>query len=378
MRADWPFPWIQVSDGVLLIMLRKDEKPYLALTYYVNDLDSVIEELSAKGITFSVLPGKKDPLKRAVTESPDGMKISFIATPGGFTQPGGKTMAQMKPEDLANPAKYPNKAIGMFGELAQPVKDLKASLIFWQALGYDQVSEYGAPYPWAIATDGRMVVGLHQSVEFDTPAVTYFASDMSQKVEALRKKGIEGFEEAMAGHTHLKTPEQQTIFLYSMGVPASGNAEPESEFTVNAIARVRNSRKEPTDDNWGAITSEIVLDDSLPEVAFERIDDFSHLEIIYLFDKVDESAIAHSGRPRGNPNYPLCGIFAQRKKDRPNRIGLCTVELVSHKGRVLTVRNLDAIEGTPVLDIKPVFREFRTEKAIRQPEWVSDLMKDYW
>jgi tRNA (Thr-GGU) A37 N-methylase len=72
------------------------------------------------------------------------------------------------------------------------------------------------------------------------------------------------------------------------------------------------------------------------------------------------------------------GIFAQRNKDRQNWIGLTTVELIERTGRVLRVRYLDAIDGTPVLDIKPVFREFMPKTTIRQPEWVDDLMKDYW
>ena len=72
------------------------------------------------------------------------------------------------------------------------------------------------------------------------------------------------------------------------------------------------------------------------------------------------------------------GIFGQRKKDRPNRIGLCTVELLAHNGRTITVKGLDAINGTPIVDIKPVFREFQPNGAIRQPEWVGDLMKNYW
>lgn len=148
------------------------------------------------------------------------------------------------------------------------------------------------------------------------------------------------------------------------------------EFTPVAI--VKNERLMATDDNWGSVISEIILADHLPEEAFAGIEGFSHLEIIYHFDKVKKEDLALYAHPRGNPAYPLTGIFAQRKKDRPNAIGLCTVELIEHKGRVLKVKNLDAINGTPVLDIKPVFREFGVQKEIRQPAWVSDLMKNYW
>lgn len=150
------------------------------------------------------------------------------------------------------------------------------------------------------------------------------------------------------------------------------------EISLKPIAKVKNSRTEPIDDHWEAVIAEIELANHIPTEAFENISDFSHLEIIYYFDKVKSQDIVFSGRPRGNPNYPVTGIFAQRKKDRPNTIGLCTVELLEHTGRTIKVKYLDAIDGTPVLDIKPVFREFQPKQQIRQPDWVADLMKNYW
>jgi tRNA-Thr(GGU) m(6)t(6)A37 methyltransferase TsaA len=150
------------------------------------------------------------------------------------------------------------------------------------------------------------------------------------------------------------------------------------EIKLQPIATVKNSRTVPIDDHWETIVAEIELAENVPTEAFESISDFSHLEIIYYLDKVKNEDIVFSGRPRGNPNYPLVGIFGQRKKDRPNKIGLATVELLEHHGRTIKVKFLDAIDGTPVLDIKPVFREFQAKTEIRQPVWVSDLMKNYW
>ena len=150
------------------------------------------------------------------------------------------------------------------------------------------------------------------------------------------------------------------------------------EIKLKPVAIVKNPRKTPTDDFWREIISEIELCDHIPDEAFEGISAFSHLEIIYFFDKVKPSDIVFSGRPRGNPGYPVTGIFAQRKKDRPNTLGLCTVELLEHKGRTIKVKYLDAIDGTPVLDIIPVFNENKMEGIIRQPSWVSELMKNYW
>jgi len=147
---------------------------------------------------------------------------------------------------------------------------------------------------------------------------------------------------------------------------------------MKSVAIVKNTRKSATDDYWEPVISEIELLEGVPTEAFENIGMFSHLEIIYCFDKVNSKDVVYSGRPRGNPDYPVMGIFAQRKKDRPNRIGLCTVKLLEHRGRTLTVQFLDAIDGTPVLDIKPVFREFQPQGSLQQPAWVSELMKNYW
>lgn len=150
------------------------------------------------------------------------------------------------------------------------------------------------------------------------------------------------------------------------------------QITLQAIATVSNKRTAATDDFWGDVISGISLLPHMPAEAFDNIEDFSHLEIIYYFDKAEDNKIVYSGHPRGNPAWPKVGILAQRKKDRPNHIGLCTVELVARNGNSISVKYLDAIDGTPILDIKPVFREFASKKETRQPGWVAELMKGYW
>lgn len=77
-------------------------------------------------------------------------------------------------------------------------------------------------------------------------------------------------------------------------------------------------------------------------------------------------------------DWPLVGIFAQRAKGRPNRLGVTTCELLSVDGLSLQVRGLDAIDGTPVLDIKPYVLEFAPRTPVRQPAWISELMRGYW
>jgi tRNA-Thr(GGU) m(6)t(6)A37 methyltransferase TsaA len=147
--------------------------------------------------------------------------------------------------------------------------------------------------------------------------------------------------------------------------------------TLTPIAFVKNERKNMEDDFWGDVTSEITIMDELPEESLDGIDAFSHLEIIFYFDKSTKE-LKGAAHPRENKNWPKVGIFAQRKKDRPNHIGTTIVELVSRKGRTLTVKNLDADDATPVLDIKPVVKEFLPLTKVSQPAWISELMKDYW
>ena len=135
---------------------------------------------------------------------------------------------------------------------------------------------------------------------------------------------------------------------------------------LDPVGTVKNNRTTATDDFWGKVISEIVLLDHVPTEALENIEQFSHLEIIYYFDRVGRNKIVYSGRPRGNPDYPVMGIFAQRRKDRPNQLGLCTVQLIEHSGKSIKVKYLDAIDGTPVLDIKPVFKEFGSRTEINK------------
>jgi tRNA-Thr(GGU) m(6)t(6)A37 methyltransferase TsaA len=145
------------------------------------------------------------------------------------------------------------------------------------------------------------------------------------------------------------------------------------------IGIVRGGRVEPIDDDWGGILSEIVLDDRFPTDALDGLDEFSHVEVVYVFDHVDEAKITVGARhPRGRSDWPRVGIFAQRAKGRPNRIGVTTCEIVDVDQRVVTVRGLDAIEGTPVLDVKPYMVEFAPRAQVRQPAWSHELMRDYW
>ena len=151
-------------------------------------------------------------------------------------------------------------------------------------------------------------------------------------------------------------------------------------FRVSPVGWVRSSRTEPIDDDWDAVSAEIMLDaDRFDASALAGLDAFSHVDVVYLFDQVDEADIVPGARhPRGNPNWPAVGIFAQRAKMRPNRIGVTSCRLIGIDGLTIRVEGLDAIDGTPVLDLKPVMREFLPRGELRQPDWSRELMTMYW
>jgi catechol 2,3-dioxygenase-like lactoylglutathione lyase family enzyme len=219
-RMDMPFPFIQITDGALLIMLRKDPKPYIALTYYVTGVALRAAELETGGIVFSTKPKPGDFVQKFVTESPDGMNISFVDNGvGGFTQPAGKTMLTMAPHDYTNPDSYTNKVCGMFGELACAVKDLEQSIIFWGKLGFQALSKMAAPYPWAILSDGLAIIGLHQTDRFSKPTITFFASDMKEKISALKAAGLDELKDKDTdANVTITSPEEQNINLFKLGM----------------------------------------------------------------------------------------------------------------------------------------------------------------
>jgi tRNA (Thr-GGU) A37 N-methylase len=150
--------------------------------------------------------------------------------------------------------------------------------------------------------------------------------------------------------------------------------------TLTPIGQVHGGRSEAIDDDWGASRARISLDPArFTAEALLGLDAFSHAEIIFLFDRVTDDQITTSARhPRGNPDWPRVGIFAQRGRNRPNRLGVTICRIVGVDGLTLEVEGLDAIDGTPVLDIKPVMAGFLPRGDVREPDWARAIMADYW
>jgi len=217
-RADFPFPWIQITDGGLLMMLRKDESPYIALTYYVKEMDKVVAELKQAGVMLKPMPTPDKMIQRFLISTDEGHNITLVTYVEGFEHPTRTTMLTMNPQDYSNPDKYVNKTCGMFGEFAFPVKDLGLSISFWEKLGYKSLSKKSTPYPWAILSDGLGIVGLHQTNSFNNPTITFFAADMKDKIEKLKANGLNNFNEGDGSNIVVTTPEQQKINLFKLGM----------------------------------------------------------------------------------------------------------------------------------------------------------------
>lgn len=149
---------------------------------------------------------------------------------------------------------------------------------------------------------------------------------------------------------------------------------------MTAIGHLRGGRGEVEDDEWGGVRARIDLDGGIVSAdAVLGLDAFSHIEVLFVFDRVDETAVCTGARhPRGREDWPLVGILGQRAKDRPNRIGSTVCEIVAVGPGWIDVAGLDAVDGTPVLDVKPYLRGFAPRGATREPAWATELMDGYW
>ena len=153
-----------------------------------------------------------------------------------------------------------------------------------------------------------------------------------------------------------------------------------AEVVMRPIGHVRGGWGPVEDDEWGAVTSRIELDAGvLGPTATMGLETFSHVEVVYVFDRVEEDDVCTGSRhPRGRTDWPEVGILAQRAKDRPNRIGVTVCELRAADASGIDVVGLDAVDGTPVLDVKPYMSGFAPRSSVREPVWAEELMAGYW
>ena len=147
---------------------------------------------------------------------------------------------------------------------------------------------------------------------------------------------------------------------------------------VVPVGVVRSSRIDPVDDDWDAENASVELTAPFSDRAVKGLAEFSHCIVVYVFDRAEWDESRMSRHPRGNTDWPEVGIFAQRAKDRPNRLGVSVCRIIEVEGGIIRLGGLDAIDGTPVVDIKPWMAEFGPRGEIHQPKWSSELMQGYW
>jgi tRNA-Thr(GGU) m(6)t(6)A37 methyltransferase TsaA len=147
---------------------------------------------------------------------------------------------------------------------------------------------------------------------------------------------------------------------------------------IEPIGIVRNSVRGAIDENWGAVVSEIKLSEEFAP-GLRGLEGFSHVIVVFVMHAAEFDPDRHLvRRPRDQADMPLLGIFAQRARHRPNPIGITTVALQRIEGSSLFVKGLDAIDGSPVLDIKPHVPIYDSPETPSVPEWVGRLMRGYF
>jgi tRNA-Thr(GGU) m(6)t(6)A37 methyltransferase TsaA len=145
------------------------------------------------------------------------------------------------------------------------------------------------------------------------------------------------------------------------------------EILLKPIGIVRNEVQGPMSGGWEQVTSEIVIEEDMTEY-LEGLDEFSHIIVVYWMHQAPTGGRPPSKiHPRGRTDLPLVGLFATRAPFRPNSLGVCVARLLARNGNVLRVVRLDAIDGTPVIDIKPYMPRLDSPPDVRVPDWVTKL-----
>ena len=149
-------------------------------------------------------------------------------------------------------------------------------------------------------------------------------------------------------------------------------AVPREPVMVRPIGIVRNGVRQSRPDGWAGVRSDIILRDDLSD-ALDGIEGYSHLIVVFAFDRVPESEQRPRVRPLGDPRIPEQGVLATRSQVRPSPIGVSVVSLVRRRHNILRVVGLDAIDGTPVLDIKPYFPNYDAVPDAGIPDWARAI-----
>lgn len=200
-----------ISDGTVLIHLKKADPVQQELTYYNDDPEATIKALKAEGVELT--GNGKTGYRIKTTE---GYMINIAKADRQVQQPAGKSLITMSPSDFGDLSKYPNPKCGAFGEYSIPVADLDKSMAFWEKLGFKSAMKEMAPYPHAILTDGLFIIGLHQTNQFNAPGLTYFSANMSERIKQLKSEGLKDGMPLDANNEIFKSPDGHAVLLFGL------------------------------------------------------------------------------------------------------------------------------------------------------------------
>ena len=152
-----------------------------------------------------------------------------------------------------------------------------------------------------------------------------------------------------------------------------------ARFEVESVATVISGHTTPGDDYQGGVESVIRLHDHFPLETLQGIEEFSHLQVTWHFHRASPDDVAlHARSPRNNPNWPATGTFVHRNHRRPNQLAVSHPRLLHVEGRDLHVTDLDAVDGTPVIDLAPWFPTMGPRGEVTVPAWVEEMLPHYW
>ncbi len=210
-----PYPWVKMTDDSLVILLYENGDSYMGLAYFDKDMDKVVTSLAAKGVQFV----QRNSQESIFISPTDTVVVLVKANHEAMLMPKNSMLLDLLDSDYALTERYPNKALGIFGEFSHPVLDIEEAISFWQGMGFRLHHQVVSPYPWALMYDGNMILGFHETNDFDNLAISYFAPDVKEKVKQLEEKGVYSITE-YRGHggdennVVIRTPENQQIFLF--------------------------------------------------------------------------------------------------------------------------------------------------------------------
>lgn len=206
-------PTAAVTDGSVVLVLHQADFKSPTITYFGSVVTECLRALRENGIEATIL--KRENGKATEVEFMDMNGQRVVLKAQAPVQRQGVSFELMTPAGPTGKEKHYSKC-GIFGEFSIPVKDRAASAAFWQKLGFKNMHESDAPYPWGIYSDGVTVLGLHQTTEFKEVALSFFAKDSKDRIAALKKEGFQFFADLDPTNSVLKSPDGQMIFVFNL------------------------------------------------------------------------------------------------------------------------------------------------------------------